>query len=120
MSSARLAYPCEDVWEGIFYSAVERALYLREMFHADTSEPLDYLEGAEYPGRGFASVRDGATYKSLAYIGHLVGMDGETREAWYRIANTVPLSQAHAGIIIAGLRARDEMLSGLEEMLTNV
>ena len=46
----------------------------------------------------------GATYKQLAYIGHLAGMNDGERSAWYRVAESVPLSERHAGHIIATLR----------------
>lgn len=48
----------------------------------------------------------GASYKQLAYIAHLVGMSGAQRTRWYRIAESIPLSQRHAGHIIKGLQVR--------------
>lgn len=50
--------------------------------------------------------RRGASYKSLAAIGHAVGMSKAERTQWYRIAETVPLSQRHAGHILARLKRR--------------
>lgn len=50
--------------------------------------------------------RRGATYKQLAAIGHRVGMSRAERTQWYRIAETVPLSQRHAGHILARLKRR--------------
>jgi len=46
----------------------------------------------------------GASYKSLAAIGHTVGMSKAERVQWYRIAESVPLSQRHAGHIIKRLK----------------
>jgi hypothetical protein len=46
----------------------------------------------------------GASYKQLAYIGHLAGMDGSSRMEFYRVAEAIPLSQRHAGHLIAHLR----------------
>ena len=46
----------------------------------------------------------GATYKSLAAIGHRVGMTKAERAQWYSIAETVPLSQRHAGHILSKLQ----------------
>jgi hypothetical protein len=46
----------------------------------------------------------GATYKSLAAIGHKVGMTKAERVQWYSIAETVPLSQRHAGHILSKLQ----------------
>lgn len=50
--------------------------------------------------------RRGASYKSLAAIGHAVGMTKAERTQWYRIAETVPLSQRHVGHILSGLKRR--------------
>jgi hypothetical protein len=46
----------------------------------------------------------GASYKQLAYIAHLSGMDHKERSRFYRIAESVPLSQRMAGHIISRLR----------------
>jgi hypothetical protein len=46
----------------------------------------------------------GASYKSLAAIGHKVGMTQAERSRWYRIAEAVPLSQRHAGHILNELK----------------
>jgi hypothetical protein len=46
----------------------------------------------------------GASYKQLAYIGHLVGMDGAQRTYFYGIAEGLPLSQRHAGHILSKLQ----------------
>jgi hypothetical protein len=48
--------------------------------------------------------QQGATYKTLAAIGHTVGTDQAQRSEWYRIAEQVPLSQRHAGHIFSRLR----------------
>jgi len=50
--------------------------------------------------------RRGASFKSLAAIGHRVGMTKAERIQWYRIAETVPLSQRHAGHILSRLKRR--------------
>jgi hypothetical protein len=46
----------------------------------------------------------GASYKSLAAIGHKVGMTKAERVRWYRIAEAIPLSQRHAGHILSKLQ----------------
>jgi hypothetical protein len=46
----------------------------------------------------------GASYKQLAYIGHLAGMDGASRMEFYRVAEAIPLSQRHAGHLISRLQ----------------
>ena len=48
--------------------------------------------------------RQGASYKSLAAIGHKVGMTKPERVQWYRIAVAVPRSQRHAGHILSKLQ----------------
>jgi hypothetical protein len=48
--------------------------------------------------------RRGASYKSLAAIGHRVGMTKDERVQWYSIAESVPLSQRHAGHILGKLQ----------------
>ncbi len=46
----------------------------------------------------------GASYKRLAYIAHLCGMSKAERVRWYRIAEDIPLSDRHAGHIIAAAK----------------
>jgi hypothetical protein len=46
----------------------------------------------------------GASYRSLAAIGHQVGMSKGERVLWYRIAETIPLSQRHAGHILSRIK----------------
>jgi hypothetical protein len=48
--------------------------------------------------------RVGASYRSLAAIGHRVGMTKAERVQWYRIAEAIPLSQRHAGHILSKLQ----------------
>ena len=50
--------------------------------------------------------RCGASYKSLAAIGHMVGMTKAERVQWYSIAEAVPLSQRHAAHIFSRLKRR--------------
>jgi hypothetical protein len=62
-----------------------------------------------YPASGgplYDQQRCGATYKSLAAIGHTVGMSKTERVQWYRIAEAIPLSQRHAGHILSRLKRR--------------
>jgi hypothetical protein len=78
---------------------------------ADTAaEPFGFLlrQVADcYPapdGPLFDQQRRGATYKTLAAIGHTVGMSKAERVQWYRIAETIPLSQRNAGHILSRLK----------------
>jgi hypothetical protein len=74
------------------------------------AEPYGYLlrQVADcYPvseGPLYDQQRCGATYKSLAAIGHMVGMTKVERVQFYRIAEAIPLSQRHAGHILSQLK----------------
>jgi hypothetical protein len=46
----------------------------------------------------------GASYKRLAAIGHAHGMTGLQRSGWYRCAESIPLSDRHAGHILSKLK----------------
>jgi hypothetical protein len=76
------------------------------------AEPYGYLlrQLADcYPTSGgslYNHQRCGASYKSLAAIGHTVGMTKAERVQWYRIAESIPLSQRHAGHILSRLERR--------------
>jgi hypothetical protein len=50
--------------------------------------------------------RQGATYRTLAALGHAAGMSQAQRSRWYRIAERVPLSQRHGGHILGTLKRR--------------
>jgi hypothetical protein len=79
---------------------------------AGVAEPYGYLlrQVADcYPaseGPLHDQQRRGASYRSLAAIGHTVGMSKTERIQWYRIAEAVPLSQRHAGHILSRLQRR--------------
>jgi len=44
---------------------------------------------------------EGATYKTLAAIAYKAGLSTSQRVQWYRVAESIPLSQRHAGHIIS-------------------
>ncbi len=48
----------------------------------------------------------GASYKRLAAIAHAWGMTKAERVGWYRVAEDLPLSDRHAGHILARLKRR--------------
>lgn len=57
-----------------------------------------------WPVGGLASFAEqgrGATYRKLAAIGHAWSMTKAERVRWYRIAEEIPLSDRHAGHILA-------------------
>lgn len=64
---------------------------------------LDCYDVGETGGVIYRQQHQGATYKQLAAIGHRAGMDKAERTQWYRIAESVPLSQRHAGHILGRL-----------------
>jgi len=85
----------------------------RALAMADTiAEPFGFFlrQVADcYPapdGPLFDQQRRGATYKTLAAIGHTVGMTKPERVQWYRIAETIPLAQRHAGHILSRLKGQ--------------
>ncbi len=46
----------------------------------------------------------GASYKRLAAIAHAHGMTPKERSGWYRCAESIPLSDRHAGHILSKLK----------------
>lgn len=55
-------------------------------------------------GRPQLQERRGATYRQLAAIAHAAGMSYLERLEWYRVAESVPLSQRAAGHILSRLK----------------
>jgi hypothetical protein len=95
-------------WFADFEVLTDRAVTMA----AAVAEPYGYLLRQVvdcYPaedGPLHYQQRRGASYKSLAAIGHMVGMSRAERVQWYRIAETIPLSQRHAGHILSRLKRR--------------
>jgi hypothetical protein len=91
-----------------FKILTDRALSMAEA----VAEPFGYLlrQVADcHPTDGgplHDQQRRGASYKSLAAIGHSVGMIKAERVQWYAIAEAIPLSQRHAGHILSRLKRR--------------
>lgn len=50
--------------------------------------------------------RRGVSYRQLAAIGHLASMSKSERIRWYRVAESVPLSDRHAGHMLGRLKRR--------------
>jgi hypothetical protein len=79
---------------------------------AAVAEPYGYLLRqvgdcyAVSEGPLYDQQRRGASYRSLAAIGHQVGMSKAERVGWYKIAEAIPLSQRHAGHILSRLKRR--------------
>jgi hypothetical protein len=101
-------------WDGSFDELTERALdkadamaeeedveliYVRLLFHLEDCEELEDWTRQQ---------TQGATYKTLAAIGHAAGMDAAQRSCWYKVAERIPLSQRHAGHILTRLKEGHE------------
>jgi hypothetical protein len=115
----RVNYPRDETWEDVFDRTIELALdsYGRVIPEKKTLwEPIEFLQGATYPG-DCAAAKEGATYKSLAYVAHRLGMDDDDRKVWYGIARRLCLSQAHIGCIIARINERDELFADLDRLV---
>jgi len=84
------------------------------MFAAEVDEPFagvlrllaDCYGVAEYDATLYRQQYVGASYKSLAAIAYRAGMSKAQRSRWYRIAESVPLSQRHAGHLLEHLQRR--------------
>jgi hypothetical protein len=91
-----------------FEVLTDRALSMAE----SVAEPYGFLltQVADcYPaedGPLYDQQHRGATYRTLAAIGHTVAMSKAERVGWYRIAETIPLSQRHASHILSRLKGQ--------------
>lgn len=113
---SNITYPHPDAWEAVFDDTTERALEIFRENACRAYTPLQYLEGATYPDVE-ALAMQGASYKSLAKIAHLMNLSEKQRQKWYTVAQEVYLSQAHAGTIIGRINETEDMMHGLNELL---
>jgi hypothetical protein len=67
---------------------------------------FDCYAASEIVGVVYRQQLRGATYRQLAAIGHGVGMSKSERVEWYRICESIPLSQRHATHILDRLQER--------------
>ena len=91
-----------------FEALTDRAVTMAEAVAQPYCDLLRSLSGC-YPaaeGTLHNQQRRGASYRSLAAIGHRVGMSKAERVQWYAIAESIPLSQRHAGHILSRLQER--------------
>jgi hypothetical protein len=98
----RVPFPVGRSFEELTALALERAgavgvLYGRILILLEDCYALGHLVHEE---------RRGASYKRLAYIAHLAGMSKSERIEWYRIAESIPLSDRHTGHILSCLKRR--------------
>ncbi len=106
--------PREEAARVPFFSGVsfadltERAVDMADRVGPPHDVLLRLLQDCEeeFEGPLFKQQRKGATYKTLAAIAHASGMTMAGRQAWYRVAEDVPLSQRHAGHVLGKLKER--------------
>ena len=87
-------------FEELTLRALDRASELPEVYGG----LLALLEGCRPLDPPVLEQQRGAAYKQLAYIGYLVGMHKPERSGWYRIAESIPLTELHALHIIDVLK----------------
>lgn len=124
-ATQRVDYPfpeeLDDFYREMFYLTTERALHLAKNLKEDEAMLelclgdlgkicglLALLTGAEY--QGDKQSREGASYKSLAYVAHLYGLTDDERRLWYQAGKNIPLSQGHLSYLINNVRDRNRLL----------
>jgi len=132
-SNEKIAYPdpedLEEFYRSMFRLSSERALNLSENLMEDEAmrelhgEDLDkvcgllsLMAGAVY--QEDKQTREGASYKSLAYVAHLYGLNDDERQLWYQASESVPLSQGHLSYLINNVRDRNRLLQEAEILLS--
>ncbi len=89
-----------------FEDLTRRALRLAEEVESIFAKPLRLLDDCHSIEWLAREQERGASFKQLAAIGHAVGMSGAERGRWYEIAESIPLSQRHAGHVISKFKGR--------------
>ncbi len=131
-NNAKIPYPdpedLEEFYRSMFRLSSVRALNLyenliedeaiRELHGEDLDKVCDLLSlltGAEY--REDKQSREGASYKSLAYVAHLYGLSDGERRLWYQAGESIPLSQGHVSYLINNVQGRNRLLEEAESLL---
>jgi hypothetical protein len=80
--------------------------YGREALHMAHAHVLSLLVDCDDAchGRAYDQQYRGATYKQLAAIAHAAGMSYQQRQEFYKVAESLQLSQRHAGHILGRLK----------------
>ena len=100
---ARVPYPPEETSD--FAALTAKAMAMAREIGGVHGALLGMLSGCEAPPLTTGAWEQrGASYKSLAAIGHRAGMTKAERVQWYRVAESIPLSQRHAGHILGKLQ----------------
>ncbi len=91
-----------------FEALTEKAVEMADEVEPVYARLLRLLGSCEEVEEGYLldQQHQGATYRTLAAIGHAAGMSGAERADWYRIAESIPLSQRHAGHILGKLKEK--------------
>lgn len=113
-------FACDNTCRALHKNITQAGLWMHETYEGIEYEPLVYLNTYHAPTLPSTSVSTGATYKQLAYIGHLIGMDTEERSRWYEVARQVPLSRSHAGHIIEEIEDIQHVVEQIERELLSV
>ncbi len=89
-----------------FASLTRRALMLADGLTPPCNAVLRLLEDCE-PLAGFEyKQRRGASYKQFAAVAHQAGMMKTERVRWYKITESMPLADRHAGHLLSRLKRR--------------
>lgn len=109
-------FEAENLCRLVYRNIKQWGLDLYENNEGIEYEPLVYLK-SYHPQfvMPHPIVATGASYKQLAYVGHLIGMDKEARSRWYEVARYVPLSHSHAAHIVEELEAGKQLVEELEK-----
>lgn len=87
-----------------FTDLTRRAVAVADEVNGPYGELLRLLADCHPSAIHEAQEQRGASYKQLAAIGHKCEMVKRERVGWYRLAESVPLSDRHAGHILSRLK----------------
>jgi hypothetical protein len=99
---ARIPYPSGTDFRGATQRALQRAAAKPDGY----GQLLSLLEDCWPLLHLWREQERGASLRRLAAIGHIVGMGRAERSGWYRVAESIPLSDRHAGHILKRLKER--------------
>lgn len=114
-------FEAENLCRLVYKNITQWGLDLYENNEGIEYEPLLYLK-SYHPQfvMPHPTVATGASYKQIAYIGHLIGMDKEERSRWYEVARYVPLSHSHAAHIIEEIEDSQHVADEIKRKLLSV
>lgn len=122
MSADRVPFPPEKVWVMTFAeqtaAIIERSANPPAGKYTPACKVLMLLDDCQQ--LDWKEEHQGATYKTLAYIAHLVGMSPDERRAWYEVCRWSGLTQRHAGHIVGRLKRPHQPPPELPENVLNL